>query len=114
MRGGGPGPRLRPWWAALLTAFFLSFVAPGSSDLLGELVAWASGADCCDDCCAEDGASCPAACLRCSCCGHATALPVGALVALYQPAPKAYALGVTERAVAASEHRMPPYRPPAA
>jgi hypothetical protein len=114
MRGGSAARWTRPWWAALLTLFFLSFVAPGTSDLLGEVVACATGIDGCDDCCAEGGATCPAACMHCSCCAHATALPVAAGLALRAPAPEPRALGAQARASLASEHRMPPYRPPAA
>lgn len=114
MRAGGRALWTRPWWAGLLTLFFLSFVAPGTSDLLGEVVAYATGIDACDDCCAEGGASCPAACLHCSCCAHATALPVAAALVLRGPAPEPRTLGAHASACLASEHRMPPYRPPAA
>jgi hypothetical protein len=107
---------LRRWASSRAFALLLVLGAPGVSDIVRDVVAGATGAECCSDgvCDERLAMGCADACSHCTCCAQARAV-LGAFELLELAGPTGQHMRIVEpENRRASGFRAPPFRPPAA
>jgi len=107
-------PWVRVVWIRLLGVLLLFVAAPGSVEVVQELVSHATGIECCaeDGCDERTGQTCPRNCMHCHCCAHLNAPPsmTHLLPAAALACDQSFGGRRTDRH--ASGYRARPFRPP--
>lgn len=104
---------IRWMWLRRMTIVLMLIATPGPADVVLDVVAFATGVECCDGYCEDDsGRCCPKSCSHCRCCAHLSAvIPTEPVLpssfAGYEPT-----YGIHAALLYPIDYRAPPYRPP--
>lgn len=100
-------------WIQRLIVLLMLMVMPGPADVIQEVVAFATGIECCNGKCDDpSGQCCPKTCSHCRCCVHFNAVvPVATeLPRVFATRQVTYGRGTVY--VHLIGYRAPPFRPP--
>ena len=98
-----------------MTVALLLFASPGTADVVEQVIELATGVDCCEDGCDDEGSGdCENSCAHCRCCAHVNAIPVAAFVVPDGLRSQVLARSWLTNEAYSAGYRAPPFRPPTA